>query len=57
METTYLSIDREITYAMELYLSIIKNKIIPFAAMRMDLEIVILSEVGHREREVLYDIT
>ena len=57
METTYLSIDREITYAMELYLSIIKNKIIPFAAMRMDLEIVILSEVSHREREVLYDIT
>ena len=57
METTYLSIDREITYAMELYLSIIKNKIIPFAAMRMYLEIVILSEVSHREREVLYDIT
>ena len=50
METTYLSIDREITYAMELYLSIIKNKIIPFAAMRMDLEIVILSEVSQTEK-------
>ena len=45
------------TYATELDSGITKNKIIPFAATRMDLEIVILSEVSHREREVLYDIT
>ena len=45
------------TYATELDSGITKNKIIPFAATRMDLEIVILSDVSHREREVLYDIT
>ena len=28
----------------------------PFAAMWMDLEIVILSELSHREREISYDI-
>ena len=28
-----------------------------FAATWMDLEIIILSEVGQRERQILYDIT
>ena len=40
-----------------MYSGIKKNKIMPFAAMGMDLGIVILSEVSHREREVPYDIT
>ena len=42
---------------LEYYPAIKKNEIMPFVATWMDLEIVILSEVGHREREVLYDIT
>ena len=29
----------------------------PFAATWMDLEIIILSEVSHRERQTSYDIT
>ena len=37
---------------MEYYSAIKKNKIIPFAATWMDLEIVILSEV--RERQLSY---
>ena len=35
-------------YPIEYY-SVIKNAIIPFAATRMDLEIVILSEVRQRQ--------
>ena len=38
-------------YTMEYYSVIKKNKIIPFLATRMDLEIVILSEVSHTEKE------
>ena len=41
---------------MEYYSAIKKNKIMPFAATWMDLEIVILSEVRHRERQISYDI-
>ena len=33
------------------------NEIVPFAAMCMDLEIIILSEVREKEIEVPYDIT
>ena len=36
-------------YMMEYY-SAIKNEIMPFAATRMALEIVTLSEVSHREK-------
>ena len=34
-----------------------KNEIMPFAATRMDLEIIILSRVNQRERKISYDIT
>ena len=36
---------------MEYYSAIRKNKIMPFAAMWMDLEIVILSEVSQTEKD------
>ena len=36
-------------YTMEYYSAIEKNKIMPFAATWMDLELVILSEVRHRK--------
>ena len=39
---------------MEYYSAIEKNGIMPFAATRMDLEIIILSEV-RRRREISYD--
>ena len=38
-------------YTMEYYSAIKKNKIMPFAATRMDLEIVILSEVSQTEKD------
>ena len=45
------------TYTMEYY-SDIKNKIMPFPATWMDLEILILSEVkSERERQIPYAIT
>ena len=37
-------------------LSHIKNKIIPFAATQMDLEIFILNEASQTERQISYDI-
>ena len=36
---------------MEYYSTIKKNKIMPFTALWIDLEIVILSEVSHKEKE------
>ena len=44
------------TYTMEYYSVIKKNKIMPFAAAWMDLEIVIISEVSQTERQISYDI-
>ena len=44
-------------YTMEYYSAIKKNEIMPFAATRMDLEIIILSEVSQKERQMPYDIT
>ena len=43
-------------YTMEYYSAIKKNEIMPFTATRLDLEIVILSEVSQRERQISYDI-
>ena len=40
-------------YTMEYYLAIKENEIMPFAAIWMDLEIIILSEVSRRQ---IYDI-
>ena len=45
------------TYTMEYYSAIKKNEIMPFAATRMDLEIIILSEVSQTEkRQIPYEI-
>ena len=43
-------------YAVENYSVIKKNKIMPFAAAWIDLENIILSEVGQTERGIPYDI-
>ena len=44
-------------YKMEYYSAIEKNKIIPFAATWMDLEIIILSEVSQTEKDKYHVIT
>ena len=41
------------THTME-YSSIKKNEIMPFAATRMDLEIIILSEVSQKKKDKYY---
>ena len=38
-------------YTMEYYSAIKKNKIIPFAAMRVELETLIPSEVSQKEKD------
>ena len=40
------------TYMMEYYSAIKRNEIMPFLATWMDLEIVILSEVSQRKRNI-----
>ena len=40
-------------YTMEYYSAIRKNEIMPFAATWMDLEVVILSEVSQKKRNVV----
>ena len=42
---------------MEYYPIIKENKIMPFAATRMQLKILTRSEVSQKERQILYDIT
>ena len=44
-------------YTMEYYSAIKKNKIMPFTAKWMDLEIVILSEVSQTEKEKYHMIS
>ena len=39
---------------MDYYLAIKKNEIVPFAATWMDLEIIILSEVSQKEKDILH---
>ena len=43
-------------YTMEYYSAIKKDKIMPFAATWMDLEIIMLSEVSQTERQISFDI-
>ena len=45
------------TYTMEYYSAIKKNKIMPFAATWMQLEIIILSEVSQKEKDKYHMIS
>ena len=40
-------------YTMEYYSAIKRNEIVPFAKTWMDLEIVIQSEVGQKEKNII----
>ena len=42
---------------MEYYSSIKKNKVMPFAATWMDLEMIILSEISQKEKDKYHVIT
>ena len=44
-------------YTMEYYSAIKNNEIVPFATTWMDLEIVMLSEVSHTEKEKYHIIS
>ena len=44
-------------YSMEYYSAIKKNKIMPFAAIWMQLEIIILSEVSEKEKNKYHMIS
>ena len=44
-------------YTMEYYSAIKKNKILPFAATWMDLEIITLSEVSQKEKDKYHMIS
>ena len=37
-------------YTMEYYLAMKRNKIVPFAPLWMDIEIIMLSEISHMEK-------
>ena len=45
------------TYIVEYYSAIKKNEIMPFAAPWMELEIIILSEVSQKEKEIYHKIS
>ena len=62
MEATSASINRgmdkeDVLYTVEYYSAIKKNEIMPFAATWMDLEMIILSEVGHTEKDKYHMIS
>ena len=42
---------------MEYYSAIKNNEVMPFVATWTDLEIIILSEVSQKQKEIPYDIT
>ena len=44
-------------YMIEYYSAVKKNEIMPFAATCMDLEIIILSEVGQKEKDKYHMIS
>ena len=44
-------------HTMEYYSAIKRNEIIPFAATRIDLEIIILNEVSQTERDKYYMVS
>ena len=44
-------------YTMEYYSAIKKNEIMPFSAIQMDLEIIILSEVSQTEKDKYHMIS
>ena len=46
-----------VTYTMEYYSAIKKNKIMPFAATWMQLEIIILSEASQKEKDKYHMIS
>ena len=55
-KTTYMSTDRQIDkedviYTMEYYSAIKKNEIMPFAAIWIDLEVILVSEVSQKEKD------
>ena len=58
-----MSIDRGVDkedwyiYTMDYYTAIKKNEIMPFAAMWMDLEIIILSEVNQKKKDTYHMIS
>ena len=57
-----MSIDRrmdkeDVIHVSNGILAIKKNKIMPFEATRMDLEIIILSEVSHTEKDKYYMVS
>ena len=42
---------------MKYYSAIKKNEILPVATAWMEEEVIMLSEIGHRERQIPYDFT
>ena len=49
--------DDVVQYTMEYYSAIKKNRVMPFAATWMDLEIIILNEESKTEKDMSFDIT